>query len=332
MKKILILLVSLLVIISISYLMQQSEPVQSRTDVEESQDPAQDITLEDTTTSDINVSVEKSTNTKEELVTEKKQVTNIYPDFRDCSEQVDQQYPGMNIELYKVMSKVYSDGEMAAGISPYQTMPTASLKSLAEANDVDALFVLGTETMWLAATGLTINNHSDVPRLSSEERGDIAKNHKLDFELLEQGEEYLFRAATLGRLGGLGEYASMASVGMSRLSEDTDDEKVQELIAKILAYSELAREVHREDGIMQEIMKSQLESVERRAFEPFVENDDFKLFKANVQERADYEFEELFRRWKEHRNYHGLPVHPKFITGDLIEYSEAMEACHKLLN
>jgi len=331
MKKILILLVSLLVIISIVYFWQQSDPTPQKKK-EAFQEPAQEVTQEVASASDLTVSVEKGAAKEEKPVTEKKQVTNIYPSFRDCSEQVDQQYPGMNIELYKVMSKIYSDGEMAAGISPYQTMPAASLKSLAEANDVDALFVLGTETMWLASTGLPINNHSDVPRLSSEERGEITKNHKLDFELLEQGEEYLFRAATLGRLGGLAEYASMASVGMSRLSEDADEKKVQKLIAKILAYSELAREVHREDGIMQEIMKSQLESVERRAFEPFVENDDFKIFKANVQERADYEFEELFRRWKERRNYHGLPVHPKFITGDLVEYSEAMEACHKLLN
>ncbi|ACV26005.1 hypothetical protein [Kangiella koreensis] len=332
MKKILILLVSLLVIGSIIYWMQGSETEQSRKNEETSQEPEQEITQEVASTSDLTVSVEKGTAKKEEPVAEKSQVANIYPAFRDCADKVDQKYPGMDIELYKVTSELYADGEMAAGISPYQTMPTASLKSLAEADDVDALFVLGIETVWLATTGLMINQHSDLPKLSGEERSEIAKSHKLDLELLEQGEEYLFRVATLGKVGGLGEYASLASLGMKRLSEDTDEQKVQELIAKILAYSELAHEVHREDGIMQEIMKSQLKSVQRKAFEPFVERDDFKTFKANVQERADYEFEELFSRWKERREYYGLPTHPKFITDDLVEYSEAMEACHKLLN
>ena len=328
MKKILILLVSLLLVISIVYFALQEQTITQNSN-EVLLEPSQSTQgIPDESVSDINTDSEV-----EQPLPKDNKVASKPFSLRRCIESVDKKYPGMNIGLYIVTSKVYADGEIAAGRSPYQTMPTASLKSLAAADDVDALFVLGQETMWLATTGLMVNEHSDVPKLSSEEKSAILKNHELDFELLEEGEEYLFRAAVLGKLGGLGEFSSLTSMGFRRLSKsDAEDKRVKKLIAKVMAYSELTREIHREDDYLQEIMGGQLESIERRVLQPFVELEDFESFKQDIQKIADSEFELLYQRWKERRNYYGLPVHPKIITDELTDYSEEMAACHKKLN
>ncbi len=325
MKKILILLVSLLLVISIGYFSQQEATI-----TQKNNEVSPEVNQSTQSIPDESVSVMDTDNEVEQPLPKDNKIASKPFSLRRCIEQVDSQYPGMNFQFYMVTSKIYADGEIAAGRSPYQTMPTASLKSLAAADDIDALFVLGQETMWLATTGLMVNEHSDLPKLSGEERKEVTKNHELDFELIKKGEEYLFRAAVLGKLGALAEISSLTSMGFTRLSKsDAEDERVKELIAKVMAYSDLTHEIHREDGYLQEIMESQLESIERRVLQPFVELENFESFKKDIQKKADSEFEMLYQRWQERRNYYGLPVHPKIITDELTDYSEAMEACYK---
>lgn len=142
MKKILILLVSLLLVILIGYFTLQQQTI-----TQKNNEVSSEVNQSTRSIPDESVSILDTDNEVEQPLPKDNKVEGKPFSLRRCIEQVDSQYPGMNFQFYMVVSKIYADGEIAAGRSPYQSMPTASLKSLAAADDVDALFVLGQETM-----------------------------------------------------------------------------------------------------------------------------------------------------------------------------------------
>lgn len=225
-------------------------------------------------------------------------------------------------------------GSEAAGSGPYSMMPAENLQSLAEQGDPNGMFYHGANLVWKGAYGFPAFRHSSNYKMPSQKE---IKNHKLDFDMVRQGEGYLFQAALKGRHQGWSELNNAKSMVFRKLLRDGTKKKkiLKELLAEQLAIANVVKRIYKDDPFIlksyfvelisdvDQMLRSrrQIESSNALVKELTFE----KIFIENLSK--DYELQ-YFNQWQEARAYLGKSIYAKQFPENFGSfYKKAIELC-----
>lgn len=244
-----------------------------------------------------------------------------------CKEQLAEQYPELDRQYHQVIERFYLTEEQMMGEGVYQNMPFESLKPLADSNDPQAMMVYGSEKIWFSALGVRLSGPDSRYR-SSEQTKDIVNNHKVDLDGINEGESYLYNAAIFGKVGAIFEMTLLLDMAAKRLdAKSGEQEVVQELIAKSLAYEMLQADIHQSDPALKGMFLDSVawrNSIQRL----YADQEDYAEIKKQIESNADNIYQTLKERWEHDREYYGFDIYPDYLKGELEEYANAYLECH----
>lgn len=324
MKKNLILLVSLITIIVLLVIWLKDEP--SLTQV---QHPEKSMgTTEPVLTTQNQTFVDQTSETDSLPVEQEVAVeaTEQVPS-NVCKEQLAEQYPDLQKQFDEVISGFYLSGEQMAGEGVYQNMPFESLKPLADGNNPEAMMVYGSDKIWHSATGIRVSRSESQYR-TREQTKSIIKNHKINIDGVMQGEEYLYKAAVLGKVGSIFELAILLDFVARNLDkESADEEVIFRFLSTSVAFKKLILDIHQNDPAFK-WMFSQSADPFNNIQRLYADREDYAEIRNRIESDAENLYQQLKLRWEHDREYYGFELYPDYLKGDLEEYGNAYLECH----
>lgn len=323
MKKILILLVSLITTIALLLIWFKEEA--SLTQVQHPENPMG--TTEHLTTTD-QTFVVQTTETYSLSVEEKapEEASEQVPS-NVCKEELAEQYPELDKQFNQTIQEFYLSEDELAGEGAYQGMPFETLKVLADSNDSKAMIIYGSEKIWYSALGVRISGPDSRYR-SSQQTKDIVNNHKVDLDGINEGEAYLYNAAVFGKVGAIFEMTLLLDMAAKRLDAKSGDQAViQELIAKSLAYEKLQLDIHQSDPALKSMFLDSVSwrnSIQRL----YADREDYAEIRKKIESSAENMYQELKVLWEHDREYYGFDIYPDYLKGELEKYGNAYLECH----
>ncbi|RDX38208.1 hypothetical protein DZA50_00690 [Kangiella sp. HD9-110m-PIT-SAG07] len=271
----------------------QSQSGNSHVQIEESVEPAQEQSAE------------------EEIVASDVKKKNSAFGFEACLKK-----EGLREEFLKIYQKLESlglSGTQLAGQGSYQQMPLESLRSYAQANDVNAMYLYGLETMYKASLGIymTLSYHEESDAENISER---ARNHNFDKKLFNEGKRYLYQAAVQGKVIGLGEISALHRLGAEKLSkQDVKSEVLHQFVAEGFAYTLLAKDIVRDDEFLIDEIGLKSKTFERY-LKQALPGTKIEQIKSELKKASEESYLRLKDRWDVDRTYQGLEVYPDIFT------------------
>lgn len=249
------------------------------------------------------------------------------PSSNVCKEQLASQNPELNKRFNQTIQDFYFSEDELAGEGVYQAMPFETLKALANSNNSKAMIIYGSEKIWYSALGVRLSGPNSRYR-SVEQTKDIVNNHQIDLDGIKEGESYLYNAAVFGKVGAIFEMTLLLDMAAKRLdAKSGEQEVIQELIAKSLAYEKLQGDIHQSDPALKSMFLDSVSwrnSIQRL----YADRKDYTEIKKQIEADAEILYQDLKQRWEHDREYYGFDIYPDYLQGELEEYGNAYLECH----
>ncbi len=234
--------------------------------------------------------------------------------------------------LYDEINRYYFSPEEFANVGPYSTLTPEDIRILAEANDVKALHVYGTNLMWEGGVGIKFFfNEQHYKRPSNKE----IVSHKLDLELINIGKGLLLKAAYMGHLGSLVE----SRVGDSFILEKFRKNKLSDmallktaLINTAVTYKLVNQSKKNDPYLRALIYNTSIKEFKPMSLRGIIETEwhNVKRIRSDLgtldieelESLAEAQYDESLITWIESRRYYGQEPYPKIIKGQLKEIAE----------
>ncbi|HEY9030656.1 MAG TPA: hypothetical protein VIM93_04790 [Kangiella sp.] len=244
-----------------------------------------------------------------------------------CKEQLAEQYPELDRQYHQVIEGFYLSEEQMMGEGTYQNMPFETLKPLADSNDPQAMMVYGSDKIWHSATGIRISR-SDSQYRTQEQTQEIVKNHRVDLVGINEGEDYLFRAAVFGKIGSIFEVSMLLDLTARQLDrKEYKDNLIEDVLVKSQAYKKLLSDIFKNDIALRDVFLSSddpFKNIQRL----YADREDYAEIRKQIESDAEKMYQELKARWEHDREYYGFEIYPDYLQGDLDEYGKAYLECH----
>lgn len=220
------------------------------------------------------------------------------------------------LKVYKKLEDLGMSGSQLAGVDGYQQVPLESLRSYADANDLDAMYLYGVELLWKSSLGFYQNQNYRDQSLTSEQIREQVRNHEFNNEQFQRGKNYLYKATVKGKLIGLLEIGLMHKTASKKLAETgASQSELIEFLSEGYAYLELVKDIYQKDPLL--IQEAGLEwyTIEKyiKTGMPDADMDDvMPLVESSVEKHVH----RLKSQWITDRNYYGLDIYPDIFTNE----------------
>ncbi|WP_146205083.1 hypothetical protein [Kangiella spongicola] len=232
------------------------------------------------------------------------------------------------LNVYKKLEGLGMSSSQLAGVDGYQQVPLESLRSYADANDLDAMYLYGVNLLWKSSLGFYLNENYRDQSLTSEQFSEQVRNHEFNREQFQRGKNYVYKAAVKGKLIGLLEVGLMHKTASKKLAETgVSQSELIEFLSEGYAYLELAKDVYQKDPLL-----IQEAGLEWHTIEKFIKtampdadmNDVMPLVESSIEKHL----RRLKRQWTTDRKYYGLEVYPDTFTDEEEALFEKAQSSH----
>lgn len=249
-------------------------------------------------------------------------------DVASCIKGLEEEYPELNERFHQIIEEFYFSREEMLGEGGYQSMSLDDLKILADANDSKAMMTYGSELIWLSSLGVRQGQQSSQYR-SHEETKEIVGSHVVDPEGVRRGEEYLFKAGVFGKVGSIFEmYLLLDMVALQLDKKSAEPELVHEFLAKSLAYKKLLEKIHQKDLALQKGFVDLMnwnDSIQRL----YADHEDYEDIRKKVENNAEKMYLQFQSDWTKERQYYGFDVYPDYLQGELESFGNDYLDCYQ---
>lgn len=232
------------------------------------------------------------------------------------------------LNVYKKLEGLGMSGSQLAGVDGYQQVPLESLRSYADANDLDAMYLYGVNLLWKSSLGFYLNENYRDQSLTTEQFREQVRNHEFNREQFQRGKNYVYKAAAKGKLIGLLEIGLMHKTASKKLAEKgVSQSELIEFLSEGYAYLELAKDVYQKDPLLIQEAGLEWHTVEKfiKTAMPDAEmNDVMPLVESSIEKHL----QRLKSQWATDRGYHGLEVYPDTFTDEEEALFEKAQSSH----
>lgn len=249
-------------------------------------------------------------------------------DVASCIKGLEEEYPELNEQFHEIIEEFYFSREEMLGEGGYQSMTLDDLKILADANDSKAMMTYGSELIWLSSLGVRQGQQSSQYR-THEETKKIVSSHEVDPEGVRRGEGYLFKAGVFGKVGSIFEmYLLLDMVALQLDKKSSEPELIHEFLAKSLAYKKLLEKIHQKDLALQKgfvDLMSWNDSIQRL----YADHADYEDIRNKIENNAEKMYQKYMSDWIKERQYYGYDVYPDYLQGELEIFGNAYLDCYQ---
>lgn len=249
-------------------------------------------------------------------------------DVASCLKELENKYPELNKQFHQIIEEFYFSREEMLGEGGYQSMSLDDLKILADANDSKAMMTYGSEVIWLSSLGVRQSQQSSQYRTHDETKQIVSK-HKIDLDRVREGEQYLFKASVFGKVGSIFEmYLLLDMVALQLDKQFAKPELINEFLAKSLAYQKLLEMIHKNDLALQKSFVDLMnwnDSIQRM----YADHADYENIRKQIESDAEEMFKQFKSAWIKERRYYGFDIYPDYLQGELETFGNAYLDCYQ---
>ena len=232
------------------------------------------------------------------------------------------------LKVYKKLEGLGMSGSQLAGVDGYQQVPLESLRSYADANDLDAMYLYGVNLLWKSSLGFYLNENYRDQSLTTEQFREQVRNHEFNREQFQRGKNYVYKAAAKGKLIGLLEIGLMHKTASKKLAETgVSQSELIEFLSEGYAYLEWAKDVYQKDPLLIQEAGLEWHTVEKFIMTAMPDadmNDVMPLVESSIEKHL----QRLKSQWATDRGYHGLEVYPDTFTDEEEALFEKAQSSH----
>ena len=227
------------------------------------------------------------------------------------------------LAVYKKLEGLGMSGSQLAGVDGYQQVPLESLRSYADANDLDAMYLYGVELLWKSSLGFYQNENYRESSLTSEQFREQVRNHEFNREQFERGKDYVYKATVKGIEVGL-----MHKTASKKFAETgASKSELIEFISEGYAYLELIKDIFQKDPLL--IQEAGLEWYTLEKYiKTAMPDADMDNVMPVVESSIQKHLHRLKSQWTTDRNYYGLEVYPDIFTDEEEALYEKAQSSH----
>lgn len=228
-----------------------------------------------------------------------------------CAEKLAIAFPDLNQKFEKAFTEIYLTKSEMMGDDEYAYLDDQSLESLAYANDIKAMLYFSEK---LIARSLNQNNKENESDLET-----------INYEEFEEGIRLRWNAVVQSRPALLSEivdkYAYRAGIEINR---DQNLTNAIQSLATAKAYLLLVEKVFEKDPPLMRVLSNLEDFNERVSW--ILRNDAHKdeLIK-QISDKASALKQGLVKRWEQERAYHGKQLYPDFFSPEVEDYAQKLE-------